>query len=80
MIEKKDIDEEIVRLNSHFDIIQNYLDQDNEIGKTMNFMLQEVGREINTIGSKTNNIQITHQVLNMKNELEKIREQVQNIL
>ena len=80
MIEKKDINEEIVRLESHLDVLKKYFNENNEIGKKINFMLQEIGREINTIGSKTDIMEITHQVLNMKNELEQIREQVQNIL
>ena len=50
------------------------------ITRKINFMLQEIGREINTISAKSNNIDITHETLNMKNELEQIREQTQNIL
>ncbi len=80
MIEKKDINEELVRLRSHLDTLKKYLNSNSEVGKKINFMLQEVGREINTISSKCNNINITHAALNMKNELEKIREQAQNIL
>ena len=51
-----------------------------EVGKKINFILQEIGREINTITSKSSNIKITHEILNMKNEVEQIREQTQNIL
>ena len=80
LIDKKDINEELVRLNSHIKILNNYFLEDNEIGKKINFLLQEIGREINTISSKSANIEIIHQTLTMKNELEKIREQVQNIL
>lgn len=80
MIEKKDINEELVRLQSHLNTLKKYLDSNSEVGKKINFMLQEVGREINTISSKCSNIDITHAALNMKNELEKIREQAQNIL
>ena len=80
IIDKKDINEEIVRLSSHLDILRGYLKEKNEIGKKINFMLQEIGREINTISSKASNIEITHEVLNMKNQVEQIREQVQNIL
>ena len=80
MIEKKDIDEELVRLGSHLDILGNYLNEEGEVGKKINFILQEIGRETNTIGSKSSNTDITYKTLNMKNELEKIREQVQNIL
>ena len=80
MIEKKDIDEELVRLNSHSSILKKYLSEDGQVGKKINFMLQEIGREVNTISSKSNNVDITYRALNMKNELEKIREQAQNIL
>ena len=80
IIDKRDINEEIVRMNSHLDILKGYLSEDNEIGKKINFMLQEIGREINTITSKSSNTKITYEVLSMKNEVEQIREQAQNIL
>ena len=80
MIDKKDINEEVIRLDSHLNTLRNYLSEDNEIGKKINFMLQEINREINTITSKSSNIKITHEVLKMKSEVEQIREQVQNIL
>ena len=80
MIDKQDINEEIVRLSSHLDILKGYLLEDSEIGKKINFILQEIGREINTITSKSNNIKITYEALSMKNEIEQIREQAQNIL
>ena len=50
------------------------------MGKKINFMLQEIGREINTISSKSSDIKIIHETLNMKNQVEQIREQVQNVL
>lgn len=78
--EKKDITEELVRLNSHIDLFENYIDTSDNKGKKLNFILQEMGREINTIGSKTDVIKISHMVVDMKDELEKIREQVQNIV
>ena len=56
------------------------MDSVNNEGKKLNFLLQEMGREINTIGSKTDLIEISHLVVDLKNELEKIREQVQNII
>ena len=78
--EKKDITEELVRLDSHIDLFENYLNSSDNLGKKLNFILQEMGREINTLGSKTDVIKISHMVVDMKNELEKIREQVQNIV
>jgi len=78
--EKKDITEELVRLGSHIDLFERYIDTSENKGKKLNFILQEMGREINTIGSKTDVIEISHMVVDMKDELEKIREQVQNIV
>ena len=78
--EKKDITEELVRLSSHIDLFERYIDTSENKGKKLNFILQEMGREINTIGSKTDVIKISHMVVDMKDELEKIREQVQNIV
>ena len=80
-MEKKDIHEEITRLQSHIDLfIDCIVKGKNEKGKRMAFLLQEFLREINTIGSKTDNIKTSHLVVNIKTEIEKIREQVQNIL
>ena len=78
--EKKDITEELVRLDSHINLFENYIDSSDNKGKKLNFILQEMGREINTIGSKADVIEISHMVVDMKDELEKIREQVQNIV
>ena len=78
--EKKDITEEIVRFNSHVDLFTQYMHSTENEGKKMNFLLQEMNREINTIGSKTDCIEISHFVVQLKDELEKIREQVQNIV
>ena len=78
--EKKDITEELVRLGSHIDLFEKYIDTSENKGKKLNFILQEMGREINTIGSKTDVIEINHMVVDVKDELEKIREQVQNIV
>ena len=80
LVEKRDITEELVRLDSHFKLFDKYLNSNNSEGKKINFLLQEIGREINTISSKTDQIEISHLVVDMKNELEKIREQVQNIV
>lgn len=78
--EKMDITEEITRLKSHFAQFQEILkSKDVPVGKKMDFLVQEVGREINTIGSKSMEAQIAHLVVEMKTELEKMREQIQNI-
>lgn len=73
------IDEELVRLESHLGQLRTTLESDGSIGKKLDFILQEVNREINTIGSKANDITTTNLVLEMKTELEKIREQIQNL-
>ena len=78
--DKRDITEELVRLNSHIELFKKNMDSGKNEGKKLNFILQEMGREINTIGSKTDLIEISHLVVDLKNELEKIREQVQNII
>jgi len=78
--EKKDISEEIVRLGSHIQLYNTYFDDVEYAGRKMNFMLQEMGREVNTIGSKTDQIEVSHLVVSVKDELEKMREQVQNII
>ena len=80
LAEKKDITEELVRLDSHIDLFTKYMNSKDSKGKKLNFLLQEMGREINTIGSKTDEIEISHLAVDMKDELEKIREQVQNIV
>jgi len=77
---KIDITEELTRLKSHIELFRSYFDCDSYAGKKMNFLLQEMGREVNTIGSKTDVLEILHIAVDIKNELEKIREQVQNIL
>jgi uncharacterized protein (TIGR00255 family) len=78
-LEKLDISEELDRLESHFDYYFQTLKED-EPGRRLNFITQEIGREINTIGSKINDANIQKQVVTMKENLEKIKEQVQNIL
>ena len=79
-IERSDITEEIVRSKSHIHQIRKYLEMHEPVGKRLNFLLQEVVREINTIGSKSPQTEITLQVVEMKSELEKMREQLQNLL
>ena len=77
--DKASIDEELVRLDSHLRQLDVILDEDNPIGKKLDFLCQEINREINTIGSKSSDLEITGQVVQMKTALEKIREQVQNL-
>lgn len=79
-IERSDITEEIVRSKSHIHQIKKYLEMQEPVGKRLNFLLQEVVREVNTIGSKSPQTEITLQVVEMKSELEKMREQLQNLL
>ncbi len=74
-----DISEEIARLDSHFKKFYEYIKKDEPVGRTLDFLAQEMNREINTIGSKANNVTISHEVVFLKTELEKFREQVQNI-
>ena len=78
--EKMDVTEEIVRCNSHIKQLLSYLDSNEPVGKRINFLLQEIGREINTIGSKSPQADVTIDIVEIKDELEKIREQIQNIL
>lgn len=73
------IDEELVRLSSHFKAFDEIVESDEPVGRKLDFLLQEINRETNTIGSKVNNAEIARIVVEMKNELEKIREQIQNI-
>lgn len=78
--DKSSIDEEITRLNSHLDQLEKILTSGGDTqGKKLDFLVQEMNREANTIGSKANDIIITNHMLEIKSEIEKIREQVQNI-
>ena len=79
-IERSDITEEILRSKSHIHQIKKYLELQEPVGKRLNFLLQEIVREVNTIGSKSPQTEITLQVVEMKSELEKMREQLQNLL
>ena len=79
-IEKLDITEEKVRLNTHLDYFLETLNDKDSNGKKIGFILQEIGREINTIGSKANDAMIQRLVVEMKDELEKMKEQSANIL
>ena len=77
--DKVAIDEELVRLSSHFDAFYEIAESDEPAGRKLDFLVQEMNREINTIGSKASNADTAHLVVNVKNELEKIREQIQNV-
>jgi len=79
-LEKLDITEEEVRLNSHLDYFRKTMNLETAQGKKLGFISQEMGREINTIGSKANHAEMQKHVVQMKDELEKIKEQVLNIL
>ena len=77
--DKCSIEEEVTRLNSHISQFENLLNSNEAIGKKLDFIIQEMNRETNTIGSKANNLEITNGVIDIKTEIENIREQVQNI-
>lgn len=77
--DKTNITEEIVRLESHFEQLVNILDESKPVGRKLDFLIQEINREVNTIGSKSPDIDISNYVVDMKSEVEKIREQIQNI-
>ena len=78
--DKSDVTEEIVRLKSHFSQFEDILNANKPVGRTLNFLLQEIVREINTLGSKSFSDKIVKNIIKMKEESEKIREQIQNIL
>jgi uncharacterized protein (TIGR00255 family) len=77
--DKLDITEECVRLRSHIKHVRQYMISNEHAGRKLNFMLQEMNREVNTIGSKSNHADIAVIVVSMKEELERMREQVQNV-
>ena len=77
--DKMDITEECVRLKSHHSLFRRILEEESAVGKKLNFLLQEMNREVNTISSKASNADISHLVVDMKEEIEKLREQVQNL-
>lgn len=79
LADKLDITEEIVRAESHLNYFKNNLKETEPSGRRLNFLVQEINREINTIASKSNNSQISQLVVEMKEELEKIKEQLQNV-
>jgi len=79
MAEKSDISEEIVRFESHIEQFRDLLQRGDAVGRSMDFLIQEMIREVNTIGSKSSDAEISRKVIEIKSELSRIREQVQNI-
>lgn len=77
--DKVAVDEETVRLRSHFQQLQEILSTDEAVGRRLDFLVQEMNRETNTIGSKAQDVEIVRAVLDIKSDIEKIREQIQNI-
>ena len=79
MAERSDITEELVRTQSHLEQFRNYMNQDDAIGRRLEFLLQEINREVNTIGSKAADSFISQRAVEIKAELERLREQIQNV-
>ena len=79
LADKSDISEEIVRANSHIEQFITIMNSDEPAGRKLNFLLQEFNREFNTMGSKAGNTKVSHIIVEVKSELEKLREQVQNV-
>jgi uncharacterized protein (TIGR00255 family) len=77
--ERTDITEEITRVESHISQLVNLLKMDEPVGRKIEFLIQEIHREVNTISAKANDGEISQRVVEIKGELEKVREQVQNI-
>jgi uncharacterized protein (TIGR00255 family) len=77
--DKSDISEELTRLDSHFVQFAHHLRRNEPVGRTLEFMSQEIGREFNTLGAKANDVEISQLVVLCKAEMEKIREQLSNI-
>ncbi|WP_244157281.1 YicC/YloC family endoribonuclease [Halobacillus aidingensis] len=79
LAEKGDVTEELTRLQSHFIQFEDILSIDEPVGRRLDFIVQEMHREVNTIGSKSNDGKMTEMVVNLKSEIEKVKEQVQNV-
>ncbi len=77
--DKVAVAEETVRLRSHIEQLNIFLESNEAVGRKMDFLVQEINREANTIGSKANDVEIARKVVDIKAEIEKIREQIQNI-
>jgi uncharacterized protein (TIGR00255 family) len=79
LAERCDVTEELVRLDSHLDRLAELLRQKGSVGKAIDFLIQEIHREVNTIASKSGDLEVTNLTLEAKSEIEKLREQVQNV-
>lgn len=79
LAERTDVHEELVRLDSHLDQLGAIVDEGGEMGRKLDFLLQEIGREVNTLGSKANDAELARTVVELKSVAERIREQVQNV-
>lgn len=79
LADRSDISEELVRVYSHIEQFRDLIGSDEPAGRKLNFLIQEFNREFNTMGSKTGQVQISHMVVEVKAELEKLREQIQNV-
>lgn len=79
LADKLDVREECVRLHSHLNLFRQALGSGDPVGRKLNFLSQEMNREVNTIGSKSNDAEMAHLVVDMKEDLEKIREQIENV-
>lgn len=79
LTDKSDVTEELVRLRSHIEQFVRFLEMDEPVGRRLDFLMQEFIREINTIASKISNAGVAHQTVDLKNEVEKLREQIQNL-
>jgi len=75
----QEVAEETVRLRSHISQLRDFISSDEAVGRKLDFLIQEINRETNTIGSKCNDVEIARKVVEVKAEIEKIREQIQNI-
>jgi uncharacterized protein (TIGR00255 family) len=78
-VERSDVTEEIVRLRSHLSGLRDLIEADDAVGKRIDFLLQEIQREVNTVASKSSDLRLTQHAVEAKGEIEKIREQVQNV-
>jgi len=79
LVDRSTIDEELIRLDSHLSQLATMLSEKNTVGRKLDFLVQEMNREVNTIGSKSSDVELSRLVVELKSEIEKIREQVQNI-
>ena len=77
--ERSDFSEEVIRLDSHLGQLVDTFEKEESIGRTLEFLCQEIGRELNTLSAKANDAEISQLVVQTKSELEKVREQIQNI-